>query len=85
MEQHWASHKGKRRWGVRTAAAELDPSTYLSKGGDLFVWAVRVDVQDGCLLFFGEGDALNGAFAAGRWQAVYLAAMDDSPEAVETV
>ncbi len=82
MEQHWASHKGKRRWGVRTTAS-VDPTLYVSKGGELFVWADRVDLRDGCLLFFGEGDALNGAFAAGQWQAVYLAALNDSPEAVE--
>jgi hypothetical protein len=48
------------------------------------VWADRIAVQDGCLLFFGEADALNGAFAAGQWQAVYRAALNDSPEAVET-
>lgn len=84
MEQHWASHKGKRRWGVRTSSSP-DPTEYnISKGGDLFVWADRIAVQDGCLLFFGEADALNGAFAAGQWQAVYRAALDDSPEAVET-
>ena len=81
MEQHWASHKGKRRWGVR-AVSSLDPTGGGSK--TLFVWADRVAVQDGCLLFFGEADALNGALAAGQWQAVFLAAMDDTPEAVET-
>lgn len=83
MEQHWASHKGKRRWGVRMASPP-GPSAYVSKGGDLFVWADRVEVRDGSLLFFGERDTLNGALAAGQWLAVFLAAMDDSPEAVET-
>jgi hypothetical protein len=83
MQQHWASHKGTRRWGVRTTAS-IDPGEYVSQGGELFVWADRVEVRDGCLLFFGEGQLLNGAFAAGQWQAVYLAAMDDSPEALET-
>lgn len=83
MQQHWASHKGTRRWGVRTTLP-VDPAEYVSKGGELFVWADRVEVRDGCLLFFGEGDQLNGALAAGQWQAVYVAALDGSPEAVET-
>jgi hypothetical protein len=84
MERHWASHKGKRRWGVRTRLTP-DPDAYTSKGGDLFVWADRVEVRDGCLLFFGEDDTLNGAFAAGEWLAVFQAALSDSPEALETM
>jgi hypothetical protein len=83
MQQHWASHKGKRRWGVRTSAP-VDQAEYVSNGGELFVWADRVEVRDGCLLFVGERDQINGAFAAGQWRAVYLAALDGSPEAVET-
>lgn len=83
MQQHWASHKGKRRWGVRIGSKPRE-SAYVSEEGDLFVWADRVEIRDGCLLFFGERDTLNGALAQGQWLAVFLAAMDDAPEAFET-
>ncbi len=82
MHQYWAKHKGRKRWGVRTPFPKAD--AYVSESGDIYVWADKVEVQNGCLLFWGHEEELNGAFAAGQWCAVYHAALDDTPEAMET-
>jgi hypothetical protein len=83
MEQYWARHKGKVRWGVRTPIEETG-RTYVSESGIFFVWADKVEVQGGCLLFWGSDGQLNGAIAPGLWHAVYQASKDDTPEALET-
>ena len=83
MQQYWAKHKGKHRWGIITPIEGTD-STYSTERGTLFVWADKVEVQGGCLLFWGVDDELNGAIAPGLWHAVYQAAQDDTPTALET-
>jgi hypothetical protein len=50
----------EKRWTVeRTAGEEHD------------VGAVRAEVTHGCLVFYGENDALVVAYAAGAWQEVW--------------
>ena len=60
---YWAHHEGEFFWGVR---APLAP-------GDIFLWADRVEVRDGCLLFFGPDSMLNASFAPGQWSVVFHA------------
>ena len=83
MHQYWAKHKGKMRWGVRTPLPNAD-NAYISESGDIYVWADKVEVQDGSLLFWGQDGDLNGAIAPGQWHAVYKAELDDTPQAMET-
>ena len=83
MHQYWAKHKGKKRWGVRTPFPKASDA-YVSDSGDIYVWADKLEIKDGSLLFWGEGEELNGAIGSGHWHAVYQAATDDSPEAIET-
>jgi len=63
----WAHHEGTFFWGVGTPLA----------AGDIFLWADRVEVRDGCLLFFGPEDMLNASFAPGQWNVVFHARSDD--------
>jgi hypothetical protein len=83
MKQYWARHQGKSRWGVRTP---LETSDALYKSaGMFFVWADKVELQEGNLVFLTEQGEIRGAIAAGRWDAVFEAgADDDAPQAVET-
>jgi hypothetical protein len=83
MKQYWAKHQGRVRWGVRTAIDGGD-ALYKSEGGLFFVWADRVELRDGSLVFVNESGEIQGALAAGSWQAVFEAGPDDSPQAVET-
>lgn len=83
MKQYWAKHQGRIRWGVRTSA-ETSDALYKSEGGLFFVWADRVELRDGSLVFVNEDGAIQGALAAGSWQAVFEAGPDDSPQAIET-
>lgn len=84
MKQYWAKHQGKIRWGVRTGI-ETSDALYKSEDGLLFVWADRVDLLDGSLVFANADGTIQGALAAGSWQAVFEAGPDDSPQAVETL
>jgi len=63
----WAHHEGTFFWGVATPLAP----------GDVFLWADRVEVRDGCLLFFGPENMLNASFAPGQWNVVFHARSDD--------
>lgn len=84
MKQYWARHQGRSRWGVRTPL-ETPDSLYKTEGGMFFVWADRVEVRDGTLLFLNDAGEIQGALGAGRWDAVFEAgADDDAPAAVET-
>ena len=83
MKQYWARHQGKSRWGVRTPL-ETSDTLYKTEGGMFFVWADRVELREGSLVFLSEQGELRGAIAAGRWDAVFEAGSDDEPQAVET-
>jgi hypothetical protein len=85
MRQYWAKHKGLKRWGVRTP---LETGEEVYRAGDrqiFFVWADRVDLVGGVLLFRSEAGELQGALAPGAWEAVFEVLPDaDVPQAVET-
>jgi hypothetical protein len=83
MKQYWARHEGKSRWGVRTGL-ETGDALYKSESGLFFVWADRVELRDGNLVFVNDDGEVRGAIAAGRWDAVFEAGPDDAPQAVET-
>jgi hypothetical protein len=83
MKQYWAKHEGKVRWGVRTQL-ETSDDVYKSESGIFFVWADKVELRDGSLVFLSDSGAIHAAIAAGRWDAVFEAAPDDEPKAVET-
>jgi hypothetical protein len=83
MKQYWARHQGKSRWGVLTPLEKSD-DLYTSAGGAFFVWADRVELRDGNLVFLDDAGELQGAIAAGRWDAVFEAGPDDGPQNVET-
>ena len=63
MKQYWAKHQGRIRWGVRTAI-ETSDALYKSEGGLFFVWADRVELRDGSLVFLNEDGAIQGALAS---------------------
>ena len=83
MKPYWAKHQGRTRWGVRTQLDKAD-ELYVSEGGNLFIWSDVVEVRDGCLLFRADDGAVRCALAPGRWEAVFEAAPDDTPQSVET-
>ena len=84
MKQYWARHQGRSRWGVRTPLETAD-NLYKSEGGVFFVWSDRVELRDGNLVFVNESGTVQGAIAAGRWDAVFEAGPeDDAPQAIET-
>lgn len=83
MKQYWARHQGKLRWGVRTPL-ETPDALYKSETGMFFVWADRVELRDGSLVFVNDAGEMQGALAPGRWDAVFEAGSDDAPQAVET-
>ena len=83
MKQYWAKHQGRTRWGVRTPLEKAD-DVYLSEGGNLFIWSDAVAVRDGCLIFHNDAGVIQCAIAPGRWDAVFEAAPDDTPQSVET-
>ena len=83
MKQYWARHQGKFRWGVRTQL-ETSDELYKTLAGLFFVWADHVELRDGSLVFLNDAGAIQGAIAAGRWDAFFEAGADDSPHSVET-
>ena len=52
--------------------------------GLLFVWADKLVLDGGSLVFMRDDGNLQGAIAPGRWEAVFEAGPDDSPQQVET-
>jgi hypothetical protein len=83
MKQYWARHQGKTRWGVRTPL-ETSDDLYKTAAGLVFIWADRVELRDGSLVFLNDAGVVQGAIAPGRWDAVFEAGPDDGPQAVET-
>lgn len=84
MKQYWARHQGLNRWGVRTPLVSPDDGARESGGGLLFVWADKLTLEAGSLVFTRDDGTIQGAIAAGRWDAVFEAGPDDSPQRVET-
>lgn len=84
MKQYWARHRGRNRWGVRTPL-DTSEAVYKTEGGVFFVWADKVEVAAGNLVFLDDAGVVQGAIAAGRWDAVFEAGPDDDvPQAIET-
>lgn len=83
MKQYWARHQGKLRWGIRTPL-ETSDDLYKTPSGLFFVWADRVELREGSLVFLNDAGMIQGAIAAGRWDAFFEAGADDSPQTVET-
>jgi hypothetical protein len=83
MKQYWARHQGRSRWGVRTPLDTSD-AVYKTEAGMFFVWADKVELREGNLVFLTDQGEIRGAIAAGRWDAVFEAGADDAPQAVET-
>jgi hypothetical protein len=83
MKQYWARHRGKSRWGVRTTL-ETSDALYKSESGMFFVWADRVELREGTLVFVNDAGEIQGAIADGSWDAVFEAGPDDAPQGVET-
>jgi hypothetical protein len=83
MKQYWARHEGRIRWGVRTPLVTSDDAA-AQGGGLLFVWADRLVIEQGGIVFERDDGTIQGAIAPGQWEAVFEAAPDDSPQPVET-
>jgi hypothetical protein len=91
LQKYWAKHRGATRWGVwitggsKITGESKNEDLYLSDAGHLFVWADRIDIRDGDLVFANEEGVIQGVIARGEWGAVYEASDDaDVPQAVET-
>ena len=76
MKQYWARHQGRSRWVVRTPL-ETSDDLYKSEGGLVFIWADRLELREGNLVFLSEAGVIRGSIAAGRWDAVFEAGADD--------
>jgi len=83
MKQYWARHQGRNRWGVRTSL-ETSDDTHEHGVGLLFVWADKLLLDEGSLVFMREDGTIQGAIAPGRWDAAFEASPDDSLQPVET-
>jgi len=83
VKQYWARHEGKLRWGVRTSLETAD-EVYKTETGIFFVWADKVELREGSLVFLTDSGTIQAALAAGRWDAVFEAGVDDDPRTVET-
>jgi hypothetical protein len=83
MKQYWARHEGRIRWGVRTPLVAGE-GAQASAAGLLFVWADRLVLDQGALVFMRDDGGIQGAIATGHWEAVFEAGPDDSPQPVET-
>jgi hypothetical protein len=80
VKQYWARHQGLNRWGVRTPLESGNEHG----AGLIFVWADKLVLDAGSLVFMRDDGAIQGAIAPGHWDAVFEAGPDDSPESVET-
>jgi hypothetical protein len=68
---------------VRTPLETAD-DIYKSGTGLFFVWADKVLLDGGSLVFMKDDGTVQGAIAPGRWDAVFEAGPDDLPQSVET-
>ena len=84
MKQYWARHQGLNRWGVRTPLEAPNEAAHEHGAGLIFVWADKLMLDDGSLLFMRDDGTIQGAIAAGHWDAVFEAGPDDSPQLIET-
>jgi hypothetical protein len=84
MKQYWARHQGLTRWGVRTPLETSDASANEPAAALIFVWADKLVLDAGSLVFMRDDGTIQGAIAPGRWDAVFEAGPDDTPESVET-
>ena len=84
MQQYWAKHEGKRRWGIRVALDAAE-ELYRSDAGAIFIWADRAEIEQGCLVFRSDEGELQAALAPGQWLVVFEAKADiDEAPGVET-
>ena len=66
---------GKYYWCVKSG---------LSENGEIYVHANRVEVLNGCIVFYGNDDVINLSISDGYWSAVFAASViDGSAVAVE--
>ena len=84
MKQYWARHQGLNRWGVRTPLEPSNAGAREPGAGLIFVWADKLVLDQGSLVFSSDDGTVQGAIAPGHWHAVFEAGPDDSPESVET-
>ena len=84
MKQYWARHQGLNRWGVRTPLETSNASAHEHGAGLIFVWADKLVLAEGSLVFMRDDGTVQGAIAPGRWDAVFEAGPDDSLQPVET-
>lgn len=82
MKQYWARHQGLNRWGVRTSLESANEGEH--GAGLLFVWADKLLLDAGSLVFTRDDGTIQGAIAPGHWHAVFEAGPDDSPGSIET-
>jgi hypothetical protein len=85
MKQYWARHQGMNRWGVLTPLEPANPGAHEPGAGLIFVWADKLVLDEGSLVFMRGDGSIQGAIARGRWDAVFEAGPDDSPQSVETL
>jgi hypothetical protein len=83
MKQYWARHEGRVRWGVRTPLDTSDEIEH-TPAGVFFVWADRVELREGSLVFLDDAGTIQAALAPGRWDAVFQATEENTPRNVET-
>ena len=77
MKQYWARHQGLTRWGVRTARESANERENEQGAGLIFVWADKLVLDAGSLVFMRDDGTIQGAIAPGRWDAVFEAGPDD--------
>ena len=71
------------RWGVRTQLATSD-AFEKTELGVFFLWADRIELRDGSLVFLSDAGVIQGVIAPSHWEAVFEAGPDDAPRGVET-
>lgn len=84
MKQYWARHQGLNRWGVRTPLESSSDAAHERGVGLIFVWADKLVLDAGSLVFMRDDGTIQGAIAPGRWDAVFEAGPDDLPQLIGT-
>jgi hypothetical protein len=84
MKQYWARHQGLNRWAVHTSLVASGETTHEHGAGLLFVWADKLVLDAGSLVFMRGDGTVQGAIAPGHWDAVFEAGSDDTLDSVET-